>query len=382
VILSELTLGPPEVKSYLATAGWHPTARSRVGEIWQFGQREDDEVLVPLIETASDYAKRMHMLIEDLARIEQRPEESVRDAIRFVFYDVTDLQADSADIDDTIALHSGLDMFASAQKLVVAAAAATIRRQSHFSRSIPLRARAHANHVRLGHTKRGSYIIPIISAARPPAPLDADEELTLDLDVEESLFDRRVTVTMAQALDALAELTLRRDRQPSRSDVTSAVGEGLSYELCAAVREILKSDGIESMNVTFNWASAAQRPAAAAEAVAFPQESVEVVQRIADDLRNVPRERENIVFGVVEDLHESGDEPTARIGIKTIVDGRARKVWMELDKETYREALRCHENRLRVIARGILRVPPGREATMDVHSFGADNALPIGDESS
>lgn len=378
--LSELTFGPREVKSYLTTSGWLPTARSRVGEIWQFGHREDDEVLVPLIETASDYAKRMHILIEDLARIEQRPEPSVRDAIRFVFYDVTDLQADSEDIDDTIALHSGLGMFASAQKLVIAAAAATIRRQSHFSRSIPLKARAHADHVRLGHTKRGSYIIPIISAARPPEPLDADEDLALDVEVEESLFDRRVTVTMAQALDVLADLTVRRERVPSRSDVTSAVGEGLSYELCTAVREVLRSDGIDSMNVTFNWASAAQRPMGAADAVAFPQESVDIVQRVADDLRNVPRERENIIFGVVEDLHESGDEPTARIGVKTIVDGRARKVWMELDKATYREALRCHENRLRVVARGILRLPAGREATMDVHSFSSDNALPISDE--
>jgi len=129
--------------------------------------------------------------------------------------------------------------------------------------------------------------------------------------------------------------------------------------------------------VTFNWAGAAQRPVGTADEIAFPQESVEILQRVAEDLRNVPRERENIIFGVVEDLHESGDEPTARIGVKTIVEGRARKVWMELDKATYRQALHCHENRLRVVARGTLRLPSGREATMDVHSFGPDNALPI-----
>lgn len=377
---AELKLSPREVRGYLATAGWRVTAQSRVGEIWQLGNREDREVLVPLIEAASDYAKRLGILLDDLARFEARPESSVRDAIRFVFYDVTDLRADSSDIDDTIALHSGLDMFASAQKLVIAAAAATIRRQSHFSRSIPLKARAHAGHVRLGHTKRGSYIIPIISAARPPEPLEPDEELTLDIGIEESLFDRRVTVTMAQALDVLAELAVHRDREPTRSEVTSAVGEGLSYELCAAVREILRSDGIESMDVTFNWASAASPPSGISGDIAFPQQSVEIVQNVAQVLRNVPRERENVVFGIVEDLHESSDEPVARIGVKTIVDGRARKVWMELDKATYREALRCHENRLRIVARGVLRLPAGREATMDVHSFAADNALPVVEE--
>jgi hypothetical protein len=374
-------LRPAEISGYLGSTGWQLTTRSRVGELWSHPGFGDFEVLVPLIETASDYEKRLRILVTDLSDLENQPEGRVREGIRYVYSDVTDLKAQSPNIDDTISLQAGYDLFISAKKLVVAAAAATIRRQGHFLRSIPLKARAHAEHVRLGHTRRGSYIVPIISAARAPKPLEADEELTLDIPVEESLFDRRVTVTLAQALGALEELAVRRETVPSKSAVIDAISEGLSYELCAAVREMLRANLVDEVAVNFNWARATHKPTGVLDSMEFPYAAIEVVDRIASALKTAPREREHIVFGVIEDLHDSEDEPDARIGVKAVIDSRPRIIWMDLDKTTYRIALRCHENRQRVIARGILRTPTGREATMDVHYFGPDNALPMASDS-
>ncbi|MFK0226652.1 hypothetical protein ACIQUL_12900 [Streptomyces sp. NPDC090303] len=113
------------------------------------------------------------MLVEDLARISAEDTRTVQDAIASVYHDVTDLRASHPTIrDGSIPLDAGSELFQSAKRLRVASAAATIRRQGHF-RNFPTRARDQARDVRLGQTRKGSYIVPIISQAR--SPLDVYE---------------------------------------------------------------------------------------------------------------------------------------------------------------------------------------------------------------
>lgn len=128
----------------------------------------DEVVLVPMKPGAPDFAKRARILIQDLARVGSEDVQTVHDAIATVYNDVTDLRASHPSMSDgSIPLESGYELFVSARRLRVASAAATIRRQGHF-RNFPTRARDQAREVRLGQTRRGSYIVPIISQARSP----------------------------------------------------------------------------------------------------------------------------------------------------------------------------------------------------------------------
>jgi hypothetical protein len=364
-----------ETLAYLKHTGWQPVSRTRVAEYWTHPGHDELEVLVPLIRTASDYEKRFRLLTGDLARFEQRETQRVHEDISLVFDDVTQLRAHGTETDGSIPLQSGISVFNSATKLIIAAASATLRRQSYIRRT-SARAREHASRVRLGHTRRGSYIVPIISkAARPPEYALDTETLPIDPEIEDSLFDRRVVVTLSRALGTLQVLAVTRDSMPRPSEVTDAVGEGVSYELCKGITDVLAPRELDEIDIDFKWALGAAKPLAPVEALSFPAAALEPLNQIASQLKTMPQERQDIIFGVVEDLHDSESEPDTVIGIRALVDSRVRIVWVTLDKASYRLALRCHENRQRVVVRGTLRTPHNRRATMSPTYFGPEDTL-------
>jgi hypothetical protein len=357
-----------ELTTYLRLTSWTPTTGGPVAQLWSHPQYEEETLLVPLRATASDYDKRMRILIHQLADLERRDPQTISSEISLIYFDVTQLRADHPQlIDDSIPLNAGYQLFESARKIVISSAAATIRRQGHFGQSVPLKARDHARHVRLGQTRRGSYILPVISPARPaPPPLDGDQ-LHLDMDVEETLFDRRVMTTMAHALKTLEEMA-SRDRLPSPSEIADSVGEGVSRELCIALDSIITSTEITELDVEFNWSRASQPMSPEVAMLTFPRESSVVVEHVAEKLKSIRRQREHVLFGLITDLHRGADEEAlgGRIGMETIIDRRRRVVWMDLDEEAYQQAVRYHGSRTRVVARGVLQTgrPPWTSVTL------------------
>ncbi|WP_157521961.1 hypothetical protein [Herbidospora cretacea] len=374
----EPRVGVKEITTYLGLEGWTPSMGGSIAEIWTHEEHSSENILIPKIEAASDFPKRVRLLLRDLSRIEQRDPDEISREISLVHYDVTNLRAQHPQlIDNSIPLTAGYDLFQAARKLVISSAAATIRRQGHFGKSVPHQARDHARHVRLGHTQRGSYILPVISRALPAAaetPAE-DNRIHLDINVEESLFDRRVISTMASALKTLEDMAVTADRMPSARTVTEAVAEGVSREMCQALDAVISSEAVAELDVTFDWSRSMRPPGANIRNISFPKESAVIVERIAEQLKSVRQEREHVLYGLITDLHHEAEEGAlgGRVGMETILDHRRRVVWFDLDEDTYQLAVRCHGSRKRVIARGILRL--GNPPVMTVSYFAPDTTL-------
>jgi hypothetical protein len=174
---TEPAIGVAEIRRYLSVKNWQPETVGEVAELWNHHEYPGATLLVPAIEAASDFDMRVGFLTQDLSKVEQRPTEAVSYDISTVFFDITNLQPKNPEfIQDSISVEAGQKLFESAEKLMEAAAAATIRRQGHYSRSMPLLARSHAKALRIGHTRRGSYIVPIFSPARPAPVIPEAEE--------------------------------------------------------------------------------------------------------------------------------------------------------------------------------------------------------------
>ncbi|CAM5560894.1 hypothetical protein SRIMM317S_05183 [Streptomyces rimosus subsp. rimosus] len=258
-----------------------------------------------------DFAKRTNISANDLCRIESRDAITVHDAIATVYHDVTDLRASHPSLSDgSIPLEAGYELFISAKRLRVASAAASIRRQGHF-RNFPARARDQAREVRLGQTRRGSYIVPIISQARSPEDVYAPQQEHIDIEVEETLFDRRVTATMSRALGVLEEMASAR-RQPTLSEIADSVGEGVSYELCQALTKVVNTESVGALDITFNWSRVAAPPPGSSAQVEFNRDAIDIVDRISRHLRTQLYTREHVIYGVITDL-----KPPPRGGNRT-----------------------------------------------------------------
>lgn len=370
----ELELDPEQIRSYLKVTGWSPVSGGDLAELWSLPGPGDEVVLIPMKPSAPDFTKRARILLHDLSRIESRRESTVHDAIATVYHDVTDLRASHPSMaDGSIPLEAGYEMFISAKRLRVASAAATIRRQGHF-RNFPIRARDQAREVRLGQTRRGSYIVPIISQARSPEDVYSPGQDQIDIQVEETLFDRRVTATMSRALGVLEEMA-GADREPTPSEIADSVGEGVSYELCTALSKVVSVGSVDALDVTFNWSQVAAPPPGSSPHVEFNQAAIDIVNRVSEHLKTRLYASEHVVYGIVTNLSREPDDETGRVGVKTVIHRRARTVWIDLTNTAYHEAVRCHDAGVPVRVRGVLSSPPGGNATMQVSDFGPDPSL-------
>ncbi|MEV0253034.1 hypothetical protein AB0H82_01990 [Streptomyces sp. NPDC050732] len=366
--------GPEEIRSYLKVTGWAPVSGGDVAELWRLPGPADEVVLVPMKPGAPDFAKRARILIQDLARIEFEDIQTVHDAVATVYNDVTDLRASHPSMSDgSIPLESGYELFVSAKRLRVASAAATIRRQGHF-RNFPTRARDQAREVRLGQTRRGSYIVPIISQARSPEDVYSPRQDHIDVQVEETLFDRRVTATMSRALGVLEDMA-GADHEPTPSEINDSIGEGVSYELCQALAKVVNTESVSALDVAFNWSRVAAPPPGTPARVEFNRDAIEIVDLVSEQLKTKVYTREHLIYGVVTDLSRHPDDDTGRVGVQTLIQRRSRTVWMDLADSDYHTAVHCHDAGIPVRVSGMLTSPPGGLARMKVTGFGPDPSL-------
>ncbi|MFF0049454.1 hypothetical protein [Streptomyces sp. NPDC005498] len=366
--------GPEEIRSYLKVTGWAPVSGGDVAELWRLPGPADEVVLVPMKPGAPDFAKRAWILIQDLARVEFEDVQTVHDAVATVYNDVTDLRASHPSISDgSIPLESGYELFVSAKRLRVASAAATIRRQGHF-RNFPTRARDQAREVRLGQTRRGSYIVPIISQARSPEDVYSPRQDHIDVQVEETLFDRRVTATMSRALGVLEDMA-GADHEPTPSEINDSIGEGVSYELCQALAKVVNTESVSALDVAFNWSRVAAPPPGTPARVEFNRDAIEIVDLVSEQLKTKVYTREHLIYGVVTDLSRHPDDDTGRVGVQTLIQRRSRTVWMDLADSDYHTAVHCHDAGIPVRVSGTLTSPPGGLARMNVTAFGPDPSL-------
>ncbi|MEV3912679.1 hypothetical protein [Streptomyces canus] len=370
-------IGPEELASYLKRSGWRRTLRGAIAEMWQAGPDESCSVLVPRHVEAPDFRQTVDILTKEISRLERRPPEDVRLDIARQFLDVTDLRAEGDDIDEgTISLHDGLGLFKSANHLMVSAAAATIHRQAYYGTSIPKAAHAHARRLRLGQTRAGSYVLPVISSARFGATPTYDDGVPqLQVESEDSFFDRRVLATLSRSLETLAEMTMRRDVTPSRSELIDSIGEGVSSELCSAVLDVIDKGAVSLFDVSFNWAPASPMPEDLETRISFSKEYARIVEDVRLELKESEAPSESVLYGVIRRMSLKANEESGRVTLETVIDGRRRSVSFDLDLETYRRAANYHGERRRVVVTGMLDATPGKPAAMKVRTFGPDRSV-------
>jgi hypothetical protein len=334
-------------------------------------------VFVPKAPDSPDFSTALKILTGEVARLENRPEAEIRLEISRQFVDVTDLRAEDADIaDGTIPLISGIGLFNSAHRMMVSAAAATLHRQGYYGNSMPRAAHRHARRMRLGQTRPGSYIVPVISSARFGALVSEDfGEPRLEASADDSYFERRMLTTLSRALETLSEMTVVRERTPRKLDILSAVDEGVSSELCAAVLDVIGKGGVEVFDITFNWAPSSPAPSSLREKIEFPGAAAELIERIEGELKETDAPAERVLYGVIRRLSLKKNDTAGHVSLETVIDGKPRIVSFELPLDVYRRAARYHGERRPVVVRGILDATPGRRATMQVTAFDADRSV-------
>jgi hypothetical protein len=205
------------------------------------GDAGEQEVILPTSPQARDFARRMAELVDDLANSSGRAATDVLTDLTLAPFDVIKVRSSDADDYGSVRLSAGVDLHTEARNLVLAAAnaaASPFPRASWRGRRIE-EVSAYLDNVRLGQSQRGSFVLTLLS------PWDFTPSTQPSLDLQEVTFGRRVTRSLARALNA-TQTAIRQSVADGVTPLVEAYRAGVSSNLCQALAKLAREgDGVD-----------------------------------------------------------------------------------------------------------------------------------------
>ncbi len=349
------------VQAYLRRRGWIEEPSGPVGSWWHRPSPEKTYIGVPDLILPDTIEWRS--VIERLADYEQRSFDEIAENVRDQYVDVAELSIDSdLMIARSIPLGTGTGLLASAKAIVRASANAAVRPRADIAGNFSTVANRIASRSRIGHSREGSYVIPLLmpltprsDSARPP--LSGMELHRVEYEPEE----RRVTRTLAQALNAMRQRVIERDREPDATDIVPLVAAGVTRDLVAAVNSILSQPEVSDFKASFRWAGAIPAPGGVPGHVDFPADAGRLLVSTERLLKSSRRNTDEIITGLIVMVRRL---PAGEIAIQTMRSGRTSEVLVSLSAENIDNALSWMADRRAVLAEGQLVRERGRPLRM------------------
>lgn len=359
---------PEEVASWLSGRDWRRVTESAGhAALWCSGP---NEVLQPRIIEASDYALRMSDLLTSLAVWSGSTPDAVAQEMVTQGSDVAEWRAVGLhERAISLPLEDGLTLIQSVRNALVAAANSTMQRRAYFGHSTLKIARLHARSVHMGQTRRGSYIVPIIS--RIPGALEPVSDVDrLSLEVRAQPFERRVMAQLAESLAAIREMAVDSSQEPTQRQLNDSVAQGVSHELCAAVAGALEAEAVSELDVSFSWAERiGGHPGV--RSLTLPKQAGPVIGRMAEKLRGSDVVGEQALVGLVRSHRREPDEDDGWVYLRATIGDKLKTVGLPVTSEQLHEALMAADEKRPVHVRGRLSRAVGGAWRFDsVSDFG------------
>ena len=349
-------LKPLEVAAYLRAKGWRQEADlAGKGSLWVFNSEFD--VTLPARRDLGDYVLRMGEVLRTLAAAEDRSELEVLRDVQTTTADLIRVRAPSRDAEaGTLALDEAVAFVGRSRDMILAAACAAIDKRSVYPKRKSQQAIDYLSHVRMGQTERGSYVLTIIS---PVAPELRSAEGTPPPIEPEDPYERQVTRTLIESLNALDEAAREAVVLGNMTPFHKAVTRGVSANLCDAVVGLSAVSAGEGLEIQASWSRTRPVDAKTPVRVFLSSDAIPIIEEAARQFRETGVSEDVEVQGVVTWLERSPEAKEGEVTITGDVDGQIRRVALRLGEQTYSEAVRAHEDRLMVQCTGDL-VKEGR----------------------
>ncbi|MGW2161625.1 hypothetical protein [Nonomuraea sp. NPDC001699] len=361
--LLELTssLTPAAVSQFLATQSWELESRlDEVREIWRL--RKDHgalaaRIMLPLSSDFADYSHRFYDALNAIRLINDWDVDSLYEHIVATRADLLYIRLDQAMPDGTIPFRQAEATIKAIHRMMRAAATtAADPRHSHRGRRSAVVTEFLNEDVRLGHTKRGSFVFTVVARVEDDADTGHAANLPrADGDPMGDPFPRKVMETLARGLQTTHRLARGQDREA----LEDPAAWGLSANLIESLEEMAEPEGLRSLDLSFEWAAAGQAPAVGREPIKLEREILGELARVRERLvrQEEPPRRETLV-GPVKSLawEEGGDleEEVGAIVILADVNGRTRSVHLTLSGRDHDWAIRAYQNKIPLTVTGNL----------------------------
>ncbi|MEV2219411.1 hypothetical protein AB0E01_05980 [Nocardia vinacea] len=346
------TLSPPAVSQYLATHDWQLETRDQdVKEIWRLPGEDGllGRVMLPLATDYVDFPGRFRDTLQALATIYDWDLVQLAEQIAAARADLFFVRLDQEMTDGTIPFRQAETTLEALFAMMKAAATtADDPTHSHRGRRSATVTDFLEDDIRLGHTKRGSFVFTVVTRLGDVPPSHEDGTVAVP-------FPRKVMTTLATGLQSTRQLALNWDE----SALDRAGQLGLSARLVESVLELTEPEALRALDLSFDWAAAEPPPEVDISRIVVDRNAMAGLPRVRERLvRREEPPRHVTLLGTVRTLNRDDlgdeDQEATSIVLSTHVDGRPRKVHVPLVGDDYEWAIRAHQSKQPIVVSGDL----------------------------
>lgn len=348
-------LKPLEMAAYLRAKGWRKEADlDGKGSLWlqEVPNGEEFDITLPLKRDLGDYALRMGELLRTLAAAERRSEFEVLRDVTTTTVDLVRVRAPSHSAEHgTLPLEQAVSFVEHSRDMMLSAACAALEKRAFYAKRKPQQAMDYLRQVRMGQTEQGSYVLTILSPVSPELKAAQGELLPAE-PVEP--YERQVTRTLVAALAALDEAAKTAAMNGNMAPFAAAVSRGVSANLCDAVVGLSEVSPGEALDVQISWSRTRPVEDKSPTRVLLGSDSIPIIVEAARHFRDTAPIEDFEVEGFVTRLDRGPSATEGDVTVEGIVEGHMRRIGMRLEPKNYSEAVRAHEQRIKVKCTGEL----------------------------
>lgn len=354
------------VAQFLATQNW--TVQSDLGyaQVWSEPGAVDKSVqriLVPKDSKLDDYELRLSQALTRISDTYAWTLADLAEQIAAVSADLFFVRVDQHMADGTIPLRQATTLLESIDDMIRSAALTTANPRSTGRGRIPALVNNFLNDdVRMGHTKRGSFIITVAARLDTPADLTPShrrEPAVENAEVRKPVsFTRQVMTTLARTLEVTKQVAESSSYSP---DFEKAMEAGMRLPLVKALQSMGSGEGLRSLDMSFEWAPIEPQNEIVSSKIDMTRETVLLLENVSDRLvRKDPPKQITINGPVVElrrgvDAGSEGDgEGAGEVVLRADIDGSWRKVGVTLSGADYDSAIEAHREKFPLTVSGVL----------------------------
>jgi hypothetical protein len=346
------------VVRYLAATGW--LAPEEVGEVGQLWRHPTSSFILPVPDHLVDGGIDWQVITERLARLEGIKVAEVVARLAEQAVDVVNLRAaNNIVIRDTIPLEAGVTLVQSYWTMLRSSATTALGPRS-FIRRYRKTGDDLVAAARMAHTKRGSFIIPILLPLSEPEPDEkTPEEPTLpnmEVTAAPEPLERRVMRTFAESLAALDTLAVRPEKEPQGSSVVhELVRAGVSHQFVSALYRVLTENAVAEFSAAFEWAPIGDPPKGVRE-VAIPAAASERIKSVGSHLKDAPTPRfEEQFVGPIRRVERDADADTGTVTVQTFRNGHTANVAVRVSASVLDQAWEWARDRKTLVVQSRVR---------------------------
>ena len=341
---------PRHAREYAKATNWTRKPQDFGGlAVFDYGERELTQLLIPIDGDAKDYPVRMLDVVQRIAEIEERPILEVSNDLLNPDSDIVRYRVADPSVSSDLGLLKGIEILEGAKRSLLSAAHSILAPVKYHPRLSKREPKEFLDQCRLKQTEHGSFVVAIA------CPLDAVDTEGLLEGVDS--FTRETTKTLMASLRRIED-GIEADQEATLVADDAGNGVPITANLCDALARMEPPSARGLLEISTSWASTCPNEDANERAsVRFADDYFDVIRDIGTQLRPTHQAEVSVFAGFVETLNGNMNNDGRRHGeviLDLLEENDVVRTRVTLDADQYAEADQAHMSGKPVIVKAEL----------------------------